>query len=48
MHDAGYLDFLEHGYARWQALPNDRQLAALLSFEDEWNSQRSVPPAPPS
>jgi hypothetical protein len=26
--------------ARWQALPNDRQLAALLSFEDEWKRQR--------
>jgi hypothetical protein len=23
--------------ARWQALPNDRQLAALLNFEKEWN-----------
>ena len=27
--------------ARWQAMPNDRQLAALLSFEREWNSARS-------
>jgi protein-tyrosine phosphatase len=26
--------------ARWQALPNDRQLAALLSFEDEWRRER--------
>jgi protein-tyrosine phosphatase len=26
--------------ARWQALPNDRQLAALLSFEDQWRRQR--------
>jgi len=26
--------------ARWQALPNDRQLAALLNFEKEWNAQR--------
>jgi protein-tyrosine phosphatase len=26
--------------ARWQALPNDRQLAALLNFEREWRSQR--------
>ena len=26
--------------ARWQALPNDRQLAALLNFEQEWNAQR--------
>jgi hypothetical protein len=25
---------------RWQALPNDRQLAALLNFEREWTSQR--------
>jgi protein-tyrosine phosphatase len=25
---------------RWQALPNDRQLAALLNFEQEWNQQR--------
>jgi|SRR5579859_343374 len=24
--------------ARWQALPNDRQLAALLNFEREWKS----------
>jgi acetoin utilization deacetylase AcuC-like enzyme len=22
VHDAGYLDFLEHGHARWRALPN--------------------------
>lgn len=27
--------------ARWQALPNDRQLAALLSFEQEWRRNRS-------
>ena len=26
--------------ARWQALPNDRQLAALLSFEEEWRRER--------
>jgi hypothetical protein len=25
--------------ARWQALPNDRQLAVLLDFEQEWNKQ---------
>jgi hypothetical protein len=27
--------------ARWQALPNDRQLAALLNFEQEWRKRRS-------
>ena len=27
--------------ARWQAMPNDRQLAALLSFEKEWRSRRN-------
>lgn len=27
---------------RWQALPNDRQLAALLNFEQEWNAQRRI------
>jgi protein-tyrosine phosphatase len=26
--------------ARWQALPNDRQLAALLVFEEEWRRER--------
>jgi hypothetical protein len=25
-------------HARWQALPNDRQLAALLDFETEWRA----------
>jgi protein-tyrosine phosphatase len=25
---------------RWQALPNDRQLAALLNFEQEWKRER--------
>jgi protein tyrosine phosphatase (PTP) superfamily phosphohydrolase (DUF442 family) len=25
--------------ARWQALPNDRQLAVLLDFEQEWNKR---------
>jgi hypothetical protein len=25
--------------ARWQALPNDRQLAALLQFEQEWRAR---------
>ncbi|HEX8969322.1 MAG TPA: dual specificity protein phosphatase [Chloroflexota bacterium] len=29
--------------ARWQALPNDRQLAALLGFEQAWRQQRSEP-----
>ena len=28
--------------ARWQALPNDRQLAALLDFERAWRSRPSV------
>jgi hypothetical protein len=27
--------------ARWQALPNDRQLAALMNFEREWRNHRS-------
>jgi hypothetical protein len=27
--------------ARWQALPNDRQLAALVAFEQAWRDQRS-------
>jgi protein-tyrosine phosphatase len=27
--------------ARWQALPNDRQLAALLAFEEEWRRERN-------
>jgi hypothetical protein len=26
--------------ARWQALPNDRQLAVLLDFEQQWNSKQ--------
>ena len=26
---------------RWQALPNDRQLAVLLDFEQEWRKQRA-------
>jgi protein-tyrosine phosphatase len=26
--------------ARWQAMPNDRQLAALLAFEKEWRIRR--------
>jgi protein-tyrosine phosphatase len=25
---------------RWQALPNDRQLSALLAFEQDWRRQR--------
>jgi protein tyrosine phosphatase (PTP) superfamily phosphohydrolase (DUF442 family) len=34
---------------RWQALPNDRQLAALLTFEQEWNSRgQSVRSGSPS
>ena len=36
--------------ARWQALPNDRQLAALLAFEEEWRRERrpeSTVAAPP-
>src|SRR5207244_7714921 len=28
--------------ARWQALPNDRQLAALLAFEQEWRHRRAA------
>jgi hypothetical protein len=27
--------------ARWQALPNDRQLAALLNFEAMWRKNRA-------
>jgi protein-tyrosine phosphatase len=27
--------------ARWQALPNDRQLAALLDFETAWRKEHS-------
>jgi protein-tyrosine phosphatase len=30
--------------ARWQALPNDRQLAALLNFEREWRAQQQLSP----
>jgi protein-tyrosine phosphatase len=29
--------------ARWQALPNDRQLAALLDFERGWRSSGTLP-----
>jgi protein-tyrosine phosphatase len=29
--------------ARWQAMPNDRQLAALLAFEQEWRTRRAQP-----
>jgi protein-tyrosine phosphatase len=32
--------------ARWQALPNDRQLAALLAFEEEWRRERGALLAP--
>jgi hypothetical protein len=28
--------------ARWQALPNDRQLAALLLFEQQWRAQHDA------
>ena len=28
--------------ARWQALPNDRQLAALLNFETQWRTEHPV------
>jgi protein-tyrosine phosphatase len=28
--------------SRWQALPNDRQLGALLNFEQEWRSFRAA------
>jgi protein-tyrosine phosphatase len=31
---------------RWQALPNDRQLAALLNFEAEWKRQHQPNDAP--
>jgi hypothetical protein len=27
---------------RWQALPNDRQLAALLDFEQKWIQRRTT------
>jgi protein-tyrosine phosphatase len=27
---------------RWQAMPNDRQLAALLAFEQQWRAQQST------
>ena len=27
--------------ARWQALPNDRQLAALVDFEEHWRAQHA-------
>jgi protein-tyrosine phosphatase len=27
---------------RWQALPNDRQLAALLDFEEQWRRERPL------
>jgi hypothetical protein len=31
---------------RWQAMPNDRQLAGLLAFEDEWRRRtRAIPRA---
>ncbi len=33
--------------ARWQALPNDRQLTALLAFEQRWRERRSEKPLHP-
>jgi hypothetical protein len=27
---------------RWQALPNDRQLAVLLEFEQKWAQRRTT------
>jgi hypothetical protein len=30
---------------RWQALPNDRQLAVLLAFEQDWKRQHNTPAA---
>jgi protein-tyrosine phosphatase len=32
---------------RWQALPNDRQLGALLTFEQEWRRNRGTPARAP-
>ena len=29
---------------RWQAMPNDRQLGALLAFEQEWRRRRGTAP----
>jgi protein tyrosine phosphatase (PTP) superfamily phosphohydrolase (DUF442 family) len=31
---------------RWQAAPNDRQIEALLVFEERWKSEQYVPPHP--
>ena len=31
---------------RWQALPNDRQLAALLDFEEQWRRERRLSHSP--
>lgn len=33
---------------RWQALPNDRQLAVLLDFEQDWRKRRAEVPQSPS
>lgn len=33
---------------RWQALPNDRQLAALLDFEEQWRRERRLVTRPES
>jgi Dual specificity phosphatase, catalytic domain len=32
---------------RWQAMPNDRQLAALVEFERRWLSERAAPTGSP-
>src|SRR3984893_5361854 len=32
---------------RWQALPNDRQLAVLMNFEQEWRKRPSAAPQTP-
>ena len=34
--------------SRWQALPNDRQLAALLAFEQQWRAQQPAASNSPS
>ena len=34
--------------ARWQALPNDRQLAALLNFEAQWQAEHTASSEPAS
>ena len=32
---------------RWQALPNDRQLAVLMDFEQEWRKRPATAPQTP-